>query len=338
MLRLHGFASSNYHNVVKLVLLEKGIEFEEVTAYPPADDAYKAKNPTGKFPCLETEDGSLLGETKVMLNYLEDAYPQVPLLPADPLRRARVRELMELVDLYLELPARRLYSQALFNVAVSDEVKRSARAQLERGVVGLRDRARFEPYVAGRELTLADFGAAIHFPLISLTTKAIYGEDLLGAIPGVRRQLEVMRERPSMKRVLADRRVDVPKFAAASGVGAGEGRRWVDLFGLAEGGARDEQGSLGAQRARRRLSDGRAAPGLERRLGPDREASGLVALPREEPDLPRSVRAGLRSAARGSPRRAHGAGVGGVLRGSLCRASRGHARASARPHQHRVAR
>ncbi len=58
MLKLHGFAFSNYHNVVKVVLLEKGIDFEEVTSYPPADDAYFAKNPTGKYPCLEFGSGT----------------------------------------------------------------------------------------------------------------------------------------------------------------------------------------------------------------------------------------------------------------------------------------
>src|SRR5262245_57292204 len=95
MLRLHGFPFSNYHNVVKVVLLEKGLAFDEVVTYPPADDAYRAKNPTGKFPCLEIEPGVFLGETKVILNYLEDAYPDVALLPANPLQFARVRELME---------------------------------------------------------------------------------------------------------------------------------------------------------------------------------------------------------------------------------------------------
>ena len=68
MLRLHGFPFSNYHNVVKVVLLEKGLAFEEVVTYPPADEAYRAKNPTGKFPCLEIEDGTFLGESKVILN------------------------------------------------------------------------------------------------------------------------------------------------------------------------------------------------------------------------------------------------------------------------------
>jgi glutathione S-transferase len=130
MLRLHGFASSNYYNVVKLVLMEKGLEFEEVTSYPPADRAYKSKNPTGKYPCLETQDGCFLGESKVILNYLEEAYPGVPLLPADPLGRARVRELMEIVDLYLELPARRLYPEALFDGKVGGEVKDTVRTEL----------------------------------------------------------------------------------------------------------------------------------------------------------------------------------------------------------------
>ena len=212
MLRLHGFATSNYHNVVKLALLEKDLPFEEVTAYPPADAAYKAKNPTGKYPCLETEDGTLLGESKVILNYLEEAYPQRPLLPADPLGRARVRELMELIDLYLELPARRLYVESLFGGKVSDEVKETVRPELMRGVQGLAQRARFAPYIAGPELTLADFAAAIHLPLISITTEAVYGADFLEDLPAVRAHRALMNERASMKRVKADRRADAPKF------------------------------------------------------------------------------------------------------------------------------
>jgi glutathione S-transferase len=212
MLRLHGFASSNYHNVVKLALLEKGLPFEEVTSYPPADAAYAARNPTGKYPCLETEDGQLLGESKVILGYLEDAYPQVPLLPADPLRRARVRELMEVIDLYLELPTRRLYPEALFGGKVGPEVKDAVRAELERGLAGLRERARFAPFVAGPQLTLADFGAAIHLPLVAFTMRAIYGEDPLATQPGLAAHRALMDGRESMKRVKADRRVDLPRF------------------------------------------------------------------------------------------------------------------------------
>ena len=212
MLRLHGFAASNYHNVVKAVLIEKGIAFEEVTSRPPADAAYEAKNPTGKYPCLETENGSLLGESKVILNYLEEAYPNGRLLPIDPVDRARVRELMEVIDLYFELPARRLYPEALFGGKVSDEVKDEVRLEIVRGVAGLKERARFDPYIAGPELSLADFSAAIHLPLVSIAIKAIYGEDLLSTIPGVKGHRKLMGERQSLQRVKADRQADVPKL------------------------------------------------------------------------------------------------------------------------------
>src|SRR5437016_14592395 len=111
MLRLHGFRFSNYHSLVKVVLFERGLEFEEVITYPLADEAYRAKNPTGKFPCLEIEDGTFLGESKVILKYLEDAYPDVPLLAEKPLERARVRELMTVIDLCLDWMARSLYPE-----------------------------------------------------------------------------------------------------------------------------------------------------------------------------------------------------------------------------------
>jgi glutathione S-transferase len=212
MLRLHGFASSNYHNVVKLALIEKGVAFEEMTAYPPADEAYASKNPTGRYPCLEVDEGSFLGESKVILNYLEDAFPEPRLLPKDPLERALARELMEVIDLYLEWPARRLYPEALFGDKVSDEVKAEVRLEMARGIAGLEQRARFDPYILGAELSMADLSAAIHLPLFSITTKAIYGEDLLAAIPAVSAHRKLMGERQSMQRVKTERRDDLSRF------------------------------------------------------------------------------------------------------------------------------
>src|SRR5262249_13430705 len=213
MLRLHGFPFSNYHNVVKVVLLEKRLDFEEIITYPPADDAYRAKNPTGKYPCLEIEDGTYLGESKVILNYLEDAYPDVPLLPANPLKRARVRALMEVIDLYLELPARRLYPEVFSSVGkVSDEVKSAVRPLLAQGVAGLKELARFDPYIAGPELSLADFSAAFHFVPVSIASKAIYGENVLAVLPAVKRHRELMNSRETVRRVRAEQAADEQRF------------------------------------------------------------------------------------------------------------------------------
>ena len=213
MLRLHGFAFSNYHNLVKVVLLEKGIDFEEVTSYPPADDSYLSKNPTGKFPCLELEDGSFLGESRVILDYLEEVYPRVALLPSDPLRRAHVRELMNVIDLYLELPARRLYGEVFSSEGkVSAETKEAVRPLLERGVAGFRELARFEPYVAGPDLTLADFSVSFHFPPVSIASKAIYGQDILTGVPGLKAHRELMGERECVERVRTHQLADQAIF------------------------------------------------------------------------------------------------------------------------------
>lgn len=57
MLKLHGFAVSNYYNMVKLALLEKGLPFEEVLFVPNQTQQALAISPRGKVPVLETEHG-----------------------------------------------------------------------------------------------------------------------------------------------------------------------------------------------------------------------------------------------------------------------------------------
>ena len=114
MYRLYGFSLSNYYNLVKLTLLEKGLPFEEVPVFPPPKPEFLQKSPLGKIPCLEIEAGRYLSESQVILDYLEDTHPEPALYPEDPYARAKVRELMRVMELYLELPARRLYAQAFF--------------------------------------------------------------------------------------------------------------------------------------------------------------------------------------------------------------------------------
>jgi len=107
MLTLHGFPYSNYYNMVKHALMEKGIPFKENIAYPQSPEL-NAVTPIGKAPAMTTEKGTTLSESSVLLDYLEDAYPENPLYPADADARAQVRQLMKVAELYMELPARRL--------------------------------------------------------------------------------------------------------------------------------------------------------------------------------------------------------------------------------------
>ena len=96
MIKLHGFASSNYYNVPKLAMMEKGIEFEEVLAYtgfgPNYKPEYLDRTPLGKIPALETPEG-FISESRAILDYIERAHPTPSLLPNSAFGAAKVQEL-----------------------------------------------------------------------------------------------------------------------------------------------------------------------------------------------------------------------------------------------------
>jgi glutathione S-transferase len=207
MLKLCGFHISNYHNKVRIALLEKGVPFEEdSTCTPSQKDEFVARSPTGKVPFLELDDGRRLAESEVIAEYLEEAYPQKPLLPKDPFERAKVRELVTVMELHLELPVRRLYGHVFFKRPASEEVIRAVDKDLTKGVRALKALVKFDPYIAGRELTLADCAAFVHLPLVSLTTKLAYGRDVLEDIAPLKPYIKMLSERPAFAKVNEDRK------------------------------------------------------------------------------------------------------------------------------------
>lgn len=213
MLRLCGFPASNYHNKAKLALLEKGVPFEEVIVYPSSDPAHLENSPMGKLPYLDTGRG-LLREAQVIDEYLEDVFPDTPLYPREPMARARCRELIQFLELYLELKARRLYPAAFFGAAASDELKKDVSAQLEKGMRAFGKLAKFEPYIVGNEFTLADICAAMHLPLINSAAKVVLGRDLLEQMPAVKPYLEMLAERPHFQAVNMARKTDTEALVA----------------------------------------------------------------------------------------------------------------------------
>ncbi|RJG05822.1 glutathione S-transferase [Noviherbaspirillum cavernae] len=205
MLKLCGFAVSNYYNKVKFALLEKGIAFEEEVVWTDKSPELLARSPLGKVPFIETEHGRMC-ESQVIMEYIESTYPQKPLMPANPFAAAKVRELITFMELHLELVARELYPEAFFGGKVTDEVKARTQKLLARNVKAFAKLAKFSPYVAGEEFTMADCAGLVHLPLVSMASKIIYGEDVLAELP-VRDYMKVLGERPSVQRVNADRKI-----------------------------------------------------------------------------------------------------------------------------------
>lgn len=217
MLVLCGFSLSNYYNKVKMALLEKGVPFtEEVVMTGSREEAVLASTPLGKIPFIRTEQGTLC-ESQAIMEYLEDRYPEPRLTPADPWEAAKVRELVVFIDLHLELVVRELYPQAFFGGTVSDSNKARVRKLLEKNIAGFRRLARFAPYVAGATFTQADCAAWASLPLVGLATKIVYGEDLLaGSGIDWKAYSKLVGERPSARKVTADRKADQERMAAAT--------------------------------------------------------------------------------------------------------------------------
>lgn len=204
-LKLCGFAVSNYYNKLKIQLLEKAVPFEEELVWlKPLESSTLLRSPMGKVPFLETSHGCI-SESAVCAEYIEQAYPHHPLMPAEPFEAAKVREIITYLELHVELVARELYPQAFFGGAVDEATQTRVRKQLAKGVEGLSKLVKFSPYIAGDMFTLADCSAIVNLPLVSMASKAVYGEDMLAHLP-VKAYNQQMAERASVQHVNADRK------------------------------------------------------------------------------------------------------------------------------------
>ena len=96
MMVLHGASGSPFVRKVQVALAIKGLQFEQVQQMPFTGDAeYRKINPLGKIPTLQ--DGELtVCDSTVICEYLEEAYPQPALYPAQAADRAKARWLEEL--------------------------------------------------------------------------------------------------------------------------------------------------------------------------------------------------------------------------------------------------
>jgi glutathione S-transferase len=216
MLKLHGFGISPNHNKVKLALLEKGIEFEELMQRPTQDEAYLALSPMGKIPVMEV-DGKFFAESAAMLEYLENAYPAAPLLPVDPFERAKCREIMQMIELYLSgsSASARLVGAAFFGAPLSDEAKKDAEALIQRGVKAVARLAKFAPFITGSKFTLADCVAFPQLSIVALVTGIVLGKNMIEEIPGATDYLKYMAERPAVQKILADQQRAMEIFMAS---------------------------------------------------------------------------------------------------------------------------
>jgi stringent starvation protein A len=181
MLTLYDAARCPYCARVRIVLFEKQIEFESIEIDLSNRPAWLyEKNASGRVPVVE-EDAWLLPESAVIMEYLEERYPEPPLLAADPADRARAR---------LWIFRHDDFTKPYYALRRGDE----GAAESFDGALGVLAAGLAEqPWLGGREYGLAD---------IAYVPWVLRARDQLGVsleqLPAVAAWLERLEQRPSI--------------------------------------------------------------------------------------------------------------------------------------------
>lgn len=101
-MKLYSFFRSSASYRVRIALALKGLAYETIAVSLSSNahlsDAFRAVNPQRRVPALQLDDGNILLQSLAMLEYLDEVYPQNPLLPKEPVERARVRAVAQIVS------------------------------------------------------------------------------------------------------------------------------------------------------------------------------------------------------------------------------------------------
>ncbi|MEL0252228.1 MAG: glutathione S-transferase family protein [Novosphingobium sp.] len=201
-LRLHGYPVSNYVNIVRADLIEKDLAYELVITGAASTEPFLTMNPMGKIPVLEVQ-GFFLGETVAILEFLDDRYPVRTLRPDDVLVRARGRQIINVVQMYVEAPARSLFPGVFMGGVNSDDAVSSARKNLDRAVFALRRLAVPAPFLMGAGLSQADLFVFYNLDIADRLTRFVFDSSILEDA-GLDQWHAMMATRPSTQAVLAD--------------------------------------------------------------------------------------------------------------------------------------
>lgn len=200
MIKLYDFKSSPNCQRVKVVLAEKNLPYEivpiDLTKKEQKNPDYLKMNPYGKVPVL-TDDSTVLYESLIINEYLEEKYPNPPLLPKDPAKKAKGRILVD-------------YGMAHFDSAYQKlrmELMKEAQEQSQPVIDGAKGDLkkllqRFEDELGDQQYLLGDF-SLVDADLIPRFTR-LEGFGVLpdSSLPRLGKYLERMKARPSVKALL----------------------------------------------------------------------------------------------------------------------------------------
>ena len=162
-MKIYDFVHAPNPKKLRIYLAEKGLSIPmqgiDLTAGENRTAEFLAKNPMGSLPVLELDDGQCLTESLAIIEYLEELYPDPPMIGQTPLERARTRELERLIEMSIFGRIGRIFFHT--SPVFKDAKQVPAIAELARdglpGALGIVDRAIGDnPFAAGDTPSIAD--------------------------------------------------------------------------------------------------------------------------------------------------------------------------------------
>lgn len=208
---LYHLPISPYARKVRLALAEKHLAFELRLEKPwERRPAYLELNPSGSIPTLVEENGLAVPDSSVICEYLDEAYPDTPLLGHTLAERVEIRRLVAWLDgKFAQEVTRHLYGEKV--VKRLSGAGHPDAAALRVGFVNLKTHltyigwlAEARKWLGGNSLSLADLAAAGH-----LCTLDFLGDVDWNAVPAARDWYARMKSRPSFRPLLADRMIGI---------------------------------------------------------------------------------------------------------------------------------
>lgn len=197
MIKLYDFKSSPNCQRVKVVLAEKNLPYEivpvDLTKKDQKTPEYLKMNPYGKVPVL-TDDSTVLYESLIINEYLDEKYPATALMPKDPAKKAKARILTDYGMAHFDSPYQKL------RMELQKEAKEQSQPIIDGAKADLKKLLqRFEDELGNQEYLLGDF-SLVDANLIPRFTR-LEGFSILpdASLPRLGKYMERMKARPSVK-------------------------------------------------------------------------------------------------------------------------------------------
>ncbi len=207
---LYGWAFSNYVRAVRILLLEKNVDYhlKEITFQDLGADDFSNLHPFRKVPVL-VDDGNTVYESQAILHYIDELFDARSFQPKTPLEQARMQQWMSVTASYIQpIAIGQIFVQRVYipeNGGHADEAAIARAVNAIAPHLDVLETALTKTYLVSDSITLADIFLA---PVLLIMKLAPEGKQLINSRPRLQSWLDRLAKRPSF----VETTVPVPKF------------------------------------------------------------------------------------------------------------------------------